>query len=263
MKKNVCKTNKKKLLKLINTLVIFLVLVTAYALSVYTSSFKEANLKLLSLFFYALFGFIGFYIVYAVAYLITMCTQIKNRKKQAIDIVECDEQLNQIFSDNKNKFKYNPKCNVAVNFNIYKDQVLSVIKQIAEGFNKAKSEYYYLSYTVYDALDIVDNVINGVDAKVSPIFGLLKAEDKPLKVVEKLLVSAVEKENAESVEKTQNSFIKSIADKLLSAGLMVFRKTLENTANDLIVFIGFEAFKAYNKNGAKYLPVIKKEDENA
>ena len=253
---------KRTWLKILKFMLVVLVCVIAYGIAVYTSSFEQANSKLVSLFLFALLGFLGFYVIYYVIYLITISIQVTKRKKAVATVIECDDAVSELFSDNKNKFRYNPKCDFKVNFDIYKEQVLSVIKQIALGFNKAKSDYYYLNYTVYDALEIIDNVINGVDVKISPIFKLLKAEDKPLIIVEKLLVKAIENDNKPKAEKEQNKFIKAVGEKLLNAGLFVFRRNLENTANDLMVFIGLEAFKAYNKNGAKYLPIIEKEGEN-
>ena len=256
--KNSDKISRKK--QIINLIIVCLALVISYALNVYTGSFKQANLKLLSLIFYSALGYITFFTVYYAVYFITLIFYNKKRKKIANAIVSCDDSVAEIFAGGKHRFNYDKKIPLSDNLSAYLDGVLKVVKEIADGYSLGKNEYYYLNFTVYDAIKIVGDAVDGIDVKISPIFKFLRAEDRPLKVVEKLLVSALEEEKGE--EKPKSNFVKSIVDTAKKAGVSLLKSPLENALNDLTVFVGYEAFKVYGKGKTEYLPSYK-EVENA
>lgn len=243
--------------KLLSFLAIILTLVLSYALNVYTGSFYKANVKLLWLFIYAVIGFFGFYFLYYVAYFITLIIYNSKNKKKAEEIVSCDDYIAEIFKDGDYRFRYDKKIKFSDNIVVYKDEVLSVIKKIAGDYSLDKSDYYYVNFTVYDAVKIIKDAVDGIDVKISPIFRLLRAEDKPIKVAEKLLVSALENEEKEvelKPEKPRNAFLQKIVDTAKKIGVAIIKNPLENALNDLTVFISYEAFKVYSKNGKKALP---------
>ena len=251
--KNSGKISRKK--QIINLIIVCLALVVSYALNVYTGSFKQANLKLLSLIFYSALGFIAFFIVYYAVYFITLICYNKKRKKTANTIISCDDSIAEIFAGGKHRFNYDKKITFNDNLTVYLDEVLKVIKEIADGYNLGRNEYYYLNFTVYDAIKIVGDAVDGIDTKISPIFKFLRAEDRPLKVVEKLLVSALEEEKRE--EKPKSAFVKAVVDTAKKAGVTLIKSPLENALNDLTVFVGYEAFKVYGKGKTEYLPSYK------
>ena len=255
------KTNAKTLKKgkVLSSVLVILALVLSYALNVYTTSFQDANAKLLLLFAYSLAGFLGFFVVYFIAYFITLLFYNKKRKKIAKTVVSCDDNIAEIFSDNKHKFKYDLKQNFNDNLTEYLNGVLQVVKQIADGYGVSKTDYYYLNFTVYDGIKIISDAIDGIDVKISPIFKFLHAEDKPLKIVEKLLVNALEGEKPESIlqEKQKPVIFKAFLDTAKKAGVMLIKSPLESALNDLKVFVSYEAFKVYGKDGKKYLPLQK------
>ena len=260
------KSLKRKGARIVKIIGIALVFVIAYGVSVYTSSFVETNNKLVSLFLYALIGFLGFYLIYYVFYLISLIIYKKRLKKRAKVVIDCDDNVEELFSNGKHRYNYDLKVNLKSNLNAYKDAVVSVVKEIAEGYNLKKGELNYLNFTVYDAIEIIQNAIDGIDSKISPIFKFLRAEDKPLSVVEKLLISAIENQpKPEELEPPKSvGFMSKIISKAKSAGMFLIKGSLENALNDVLIFIGYEAFKVYGKEGDKYLPVRSDGgDENA
>ncbi len=257
MKTQGLKTNEKisKKKQILSNLAVLLALILSYALNVYTGSFQEANGKLLSLLFYSLIGFLGFFVLYYTAYFITLLIYNKKRKKIAKTIVSCDDNIAEIFSDGKHHFKYDLKQGFNANLNGYLDGVLKVVKEIADGYKVGNSEYYYVNFTVYDAIKIVSDAVDGIDVKISPVFRFLRAEDKPLKVVEKLLVNALESEKSTPAldEKQKSGILKAVVDTAKKAGVLLIKNPLESALNDLKVFVSYEAFKVYGKDGKKYL----------
>ncbi len=263
MKTQGLKTNAKisRKRQILSSLAVVLALVLSYALNVYTGSFQEANGKLISLLFYSIIGYVGFYAIYYVAYLITLLFYNKKRKKIANSIVSCDDNIAEIFSDSKHQFKYDLKQSFNGNLNGYLDGVLKVVKEIADGYKVGDSEYYYVNFTIYDAIKIVSDTIDGIDVKISPVFKFLRAEDKPLKVVEKLLVNALESEKTTPipVEKQKSGILKAVVDTAKKAGVLLIKNPLESALNDLKVFVSYEAFKVYGKDGKKYLSTQKED----
>ena len=254
-----------KLNRFLKTVGVALVLIIAYAISVYTKSFSETNLLLLKLVIYSLCGFVGFYAVYFIAYLITLIIYNKRVKKIAKTVISCDDNVAMLFDGGKNTFKYDVKKDFKSNVNEYKNTALNVVDEVATGYGINKGNFYYLNFTVYDAIDVVRNAVDGVDNKISPIFRFLHAEDKPLIMVENLLISAIESEKEPKIEDENKkpSVLSSLINKAKMAGAFVLKGAIENAFNELLVFLSYEAFKVYGKDGKTYLPKTEGGDENA
>lgn len=260
-----CKKGGKTLSKkgIFSLVAVILALVVSYALNVYVYSFSEANAKLLSLVLYAIIGFLGFYVLYYIAYFITLFFYNKKRKKMANTIISCDDDIAMIFAGDAHRFNYDKNTTFVENINVYKNEVLSLIKEIADGCCVGGGRYYYLNFTVYDAIKIIGDAIDGIDVKISPIFKFLRAEDRPLKTVEKLLVNALESEKQDDIiepQKPKSTIIQSVVNKAKQVGFSLIKSPLENALNDLTVFIGYEAFKVYGKGKKAYLPSSKEVD---
>ena len=132
--------------------------------------------------------------------------------------------------------------------------MLDIVKDIATGFNKGGGRYYYLNYSIYDAVSVLDTTIDLFNSKITPIFKFLKAEDKPLNVVEKLLVSAIEKEETEEKKEreSKNNLLKKIGSKLFQGATFIFKGVIENTINSVVIFVASKAFEVYGKSGQKF-----------
>ncbi len=259
--KNGGKTSTKK--GIFSFLAVLLVLIVSYSLNVYTHSFVEANNKLISLFLYAILGYCGFYVLYYITYFITLLLYNKKCKKLAKNVISCDDDVSNLFSNDKHRFSYDKNLSFNDNINVYKEGVFNLIKQIAGGYSVGKGQYYYLNFTVYDAIKIINDAVDGIDVKISPIFKFLRAEDRPLKTVEKLLVNALENEGQLDVvepQKSKNAIVQSLVIKAKQVGISLIKTPLENALNDLRVFVGYEAFKVYSKSGKPYLPSSKEVD---
>ena len=256
---------KIKLNRFLKTAGAVLAVIIAYAISVYTKSFSETNVLLLRLVIYSLCGFVGFYIVYSIAYLITLVIYNRRVKKIAKTVISCDDNVAMLFSGGKNAFRYDVKKDFKHNINEYKNTALNVVEEVAAGYGINKGNFYYLNFTVYDLIDVARNAVDGVDNKISPIFKFLHAEDKPLSMVEALLVSAIESEKHPKIEeetKKPNAF-STLINKAKMAGAFVLKGAIENACNELLIFLGYEAFKVYGKEGKTYLPKAEGGDENA
>lgn len=241
--------------KFIKFFIIVLVMVISYFVSAYLYGHKQTLIKLLKLVFYFACGFISFYLLYWIASLITSAVYSIKRKNQAKVVISCDDDVSALMSNADYKFNYNVKFDFKQNANEYKTKLLSLVKAVAIGYNNKICEYYYLDYTVYDALDILSNVVDGLDYKITPIFKFLRAEDKPLKIVEKLLLNAIETSkrttNLDETHKKSN-VIEKIKGTIKKTGFFLIKGVIDSACNDLSTFIAFEAFKVYGKTGKSY-----------
>jgi hypothetical protein len=243
----------------LKTILAILLLIFAYAISVITSSFEETNKKFILVLLCALFGFVGFYVVYGICYLLAQFIYSIKAKKVIKSEIQLNTTIENYFIDKNYSFKYDRKKSFSSNVAQAKSDMLDIVKDIANGFNKGKGKYYYLNYSIYDAVSLLDTTIELFDSKITPVFKFLKAEDKPLNVVEKLLTTAIEKENSEVIKEPSKgvNFIKKIGSKILNTTAFIFKGVIENTINSLVVFIGSKAFEVYCKSGNKFNNVVK------
>lgn len=248
---NLDENKKAKLSGIFKTLFISLVLVASYVISVITSSFSQTNKKLLILLICFIGGVGLFLMIYSVFYLITFIRIGHRAKKKSKTAISCDDRASKYFEENTYRFKYNGKDTFSNNMNRLKVEALAIIKDVASIYGGADNKYYYLGFTVYDATSILYGALDLIDSKVSPIFKFLRAEDKPIKMVENALQKAIEDdENEQAVEDQKSSgFLKRIGLGVVKATANLFRGKIENAVTDIVKYVGFKAFEVYEKNG--------------
>ena len=254
--------NKKRKLKFFFKRVfkgaIFLIIfVLAYFLSYKFSGFYKTNLRLLTLLVCMALGFCAFHLIY---FIITLFAKISyNRKcKKA-------KENSLVFSDELNAMIYTEKYDFTYDFNLGLTDNLknafslgdSLVHDIAKKYDK-DGKYYYLNYTVYDSLLIVEDVTNGIYDRIDGFFKALKLQDLPLDIVEKKLLSLIETEKkAEEINEISTSqtgikkAISIVKKNFLHVGAkvttFVFKNKIEETINDIIKYVGEEAFKIYGQ----------------
>jgi hypothetical protein len=251
---------KLKLKSALKTVFIALVLALSYVLSVITSSFYQTNKKLIILVVCFLIGSALFWLTFAATYLITLLKIKRRAKKLLKSQITCDDRASEFFENNSYKFKYDKKRSLSENVLTLKEDALSIVKEIASIYGSGEDKYYFARLTVYDLTSVLNGVIDLVDSKVTPIFKLIKAEDKPLKVVENLLEKAIETEdiNEETTQPQKVSLLKKIGLKVVTLSTFLFKSKIENAVTDIVKFVGFKAFETYEKNGK----IIKGEGKN-
>ncbi|MBR3804924.1 MAG: hypothetical protein IKJ14_06235 [Clostridia bacterium] len=252
---------KLRIKSAIKTVFIAIVLAISYTLSVITSSFYQTNKKLIILVVCFLIGSALFWLIFAVCYLITLLKIKRRAKKLLKSQITCDDRASEFFENNSYRFKYDKKRSLSENVLTLKKDALSIVKEIASIYGSGEDKYYFARLTVYDLTSVLNGVIDLVDSKVTPIFKLIKAEDKPLKVVENLLEKAIETEDINEEDTTQPqkvSLLKKIGLKVVTLSTFLFKSKIENAVTDIVKFVGFKAFETYEKNGN----IIKGENKN-
>ena len=82
MKDSRCKQNKLKVKYFIKDIILLVFFACVYAFSVYKNGFKDTNIKLLTLFFYAGIGFLGAIVIYFIVLKISRLISYLNAKKR-------------------------------------------------------------------------------------------------------------------------------------------------------------------------------------
>ncbi len=250
------KSKKCKFKNFLKTALILIVFALSYFISAVTSSIYQTNIKLITLLICFVCGVLLFFIVYGALYLIALFKISKKTKKLINDEISCDDRASDFFNSNGYRFSYDLDKTFSKNIDSLKLDVVKFVKEIADGYGGHDNKYYYLGYTVYDAIDVIDGAIDLLDSKVSPIFKFLKIEDKPLKSVEHVLEKAINNDEKNDVisDEKKSSFFKKAGEKIVKATAYVFRGKIESTVTDVVKFIGFKAFELYSKNGNDYKP---------
>ncbi len=249
---NLDENKKAKLSSIFKTLFISIVLVTSYVISVITSSFSQTNKKFLVLLICFVSGVGLFLLIYSVFYLVTFIRIGNRAKKKSKSAISCDDKASKYFENNLYRFKYDSNTTFSANVQRLKTDALLIIKDVADIYDSGKDKYYYLGFTAYDATSILYGALDLIDSKISPIFKFLRAEDKPLNMVENLLEKAIESEELaenEVSEQKPQSLIKKIGLGFVKVTANLFRGKIENAVTDVVKYVGFKAFEVYEKNG--------------
>lgn len=247
--------NKKSKLKtVLKTALILVVLVVSYIISALTSSIYKTNIKLLTLAICLLLGIALFFVIYGIFYLLALIKISKKTKKLINSQISCNDKASEFFNKVDYKFKYDVKLPFNKNVDRLKADTLDLVKDIAVGYGSHDNKYYYLGYTVYDAIEVIDGAVDLLDAKIGPIFKLLRLEDKPLKTVEFALEKAINHDCEYEKISTENDigFLKKAGEKIAKATAYVFRGKIDNSITDVVKFIGFKAFEIYSKSGNEF-----------
>ena len=248
----------KFVLKRVLKAVIFLLIaIFAYATSYKFSGFYKTNIRLLTLFSCVAFGFALFFLLRIIFDVIAKITYAKKTKRaKAVESSQVDE-LNAMLFTEKYDFRYDFSLGLTDNLKHCFTLAESLVHDVAKKYGK-DNKYYYLNYTVYDSLIIVNDVSSGVYDKVDGFFRALKLQDLPLNVIENKLKDLIEKEkkveeiNVKAQEQTGiKKVLSDLKQNVLHVGAkvttFVFKNKIEETANDIIRFIGLEAFKIYGQ----------------
>ena len=193
-----------------------------------------------------------FLIIYGVLYLIAVIKISRKAKKMANFGISCDDRASKYFEEKSYKFHYDSKTSFIENLQTVKSDALSVIKDVAKIYGNGGDKYFYLGYTVYDATAILYGALDLIDSKITPIFKLLRAEDKPLNIVENLLEKAIENDKPleeESPLEEKQGFLKKIGLSIVKATTFIFKGKIETAVSDVVKFVGFKAFETFEKNG--------------
>ena len=241
---------KSKLKNAVKFTLIILFLIISYFISAITSSVYQTNIKFLILLICFLAGVMIFFLIYGLLYLIAFIKISRKTKRFIREEISYNDRADEYFSSSNYKYKYDTKKTFTQNLSEVKKDVLIVVKDVATYYGSHDEDYYYLGYTVYDALNVFDGAIDLLDEKISPIFKFLRIEDKPLKTVEFALEKAINS-HEEDCEKKPN-LINKVGGKLVKVTTFIFRSKIESTITDVVKFVGCKAVEIYSKSGCDY-----------
>ncbi len=237
---------------------LFLLVVVVYGLSYHFSGFYKTNVRLLTLVVCMALGFILFYIIYSIFSLFAKISYDKKSKKPKMEAFVYYDDLNAMLCSKKYDFTYDFNKSLTENLGVIFEKSASLVHDISIKCNK-DGKYYYLNCTSIDLLLVFGDIVDGLHNKVDGFFKLLNLQDKPLNFVEKRLVDLVEKdkqlagENLGLKEESNfKKFVTKIKENLLNISgkvtTYVFKHQIEESANDVIKFMGEEAFKVYGQD---------------
>ena len=97
------------------------------------------------------------------------------------------------------------------------------------------------------------------------LFKFFKCQDKPIGLIEKSLTKLIESEKQDSKEsedsvKGLQKFKTNLKNKALNVGLLLFSGKIEDTINEIYVFLAVESFNTYSKEGKNKYSQIYSED---
>ncbi|MBR6737822.1 MAG: hypothetical protein IKL82_05620 [Clostridia bacterium] len=223
----------------IKYLTLIFVLAVSITFSVLTYGWQETGKKYLTVAICAVCGYVLFFIIYYIAYLITLIAYSKKRKKYVKDQITCNEDIEKLAQNPKYEFKYRAKLSLQENFKNLFEVLKIAVHDVSKGFDKG-GRYFYLNYTVYDALSVIKTTIEVANEKFSKPLKLFKLEDKPIGFVEKKLLEIIENEQP----KKSNAFVQGV----LKAGTFVFSGLINSACNDFISYVIGEAYGVYGKD---------------
>ena len=241
------KPNAKKYLVMLGVFVIALII------SIITSGFQTTLYKFIELIVFAILGFILFYVVYFTAYFITKQVYSRNRKTYVKTQISTNADIERLVNNPKYSFKYQRKQSLTENVQTLIKTISVAVSDVSEGFEKG-GKYYYLNYTVFDAIAVLQETINLADEKFGGVLKKFKFYDKPIGFIESKLTELVEGE-----EPKKSS---PIIGGLIKAGAFVFANQLTSACNDFIAYVISEAYSVYGKDKQSFdFTKVEVEDE--
>lgn len=255
MKENKGKRNNVKLKYLIKDLILLVFFALVYLFSTYKNGFKETNIKLLTLFFYAGVGFVGAIIIYIVVVYLSRLIGYLNAKKREKLLKKL-----KVVEITNSKFSYDYKKGIPENFNNYLQVLGETLKSVATSCGY-KGKYLCLNFTLIDALYFVNNTLNILENKIdniltSPALKFFKLQDKPIGVIESTLNKLVD--NNEEKEEKKGFFSKYIGKPLTVGITFLFKETIDKELNKVVDYVGTEWCLIYGKNNKKLLKKLAK-----
>lgn len=242
----------KKLGGWVKFLGLILLVAVSFGVSIYLVGFIETLKKVVLLAILTLLGFIAFYIIYGILYLISAISYSRKRKKLANMVINCDEEVAIICSDERYRYSFNIDVPVKQNFSDFISLAKSAISSVADGYNKG-GKNFYLNYSAYDALGIISDVIDKLDDKLSGTLNFLKLNDKPIGILESALTNLIDKEKQEQHSPELPAVKDNFFTKLFAkAGRFLIKGKVDDLANDIIVFAIYESCKTFSKDGDEF-----------
>ncbi len=241
MSKRAIKSNKIK--TAIKYLVLSLIFIVAIVFSVLTSGYLETAKKFLMLLICATAGFILFYAIYGLCYLITLWVYKLKRNKHVKNQITCNSDIEKLVTSPKYNFKYNRKLSLNENIKELLSLLKVAVSDVSKGFDKG-GKYYFLNYTVYDALGFIKTTVQVANDKFEKPLKRFKLYNKPIGLVEKKLSEVIEGEQPKKSSKLASGAIK--------VGTFFFKGAINNACNDFISYVLSEAYNVYGKDKSSF-----------
>ncbi|MBO5713255.1 MAG: hypothetical protein J6R88_03555 [Clostridia bacterium] len=250
---------KKICLRALKIIALLALFVVSYAISYYLNGFEETNKKLITLLVLGVAGYVLFYVIYTIFYVITKIKLSLKNKRATKNVVNCDEEAAKIMQNQKYQFNFDTNLTFNDNLNSYLSQTVVMVEDVANVYSIG-GKYAFLNYTVYDAIDVVSNAIDVLHDKIdgfltSKALVPFKFYDKPISFVSSELNKLIYEEEKTPVieEEVKPKKTSAIKEKLMQigakAGKTVLRKPINNLANSITEFFASESVRVYGKNG--------------
>lgn len=250
------KSNKKRSLKVLKNIGLFLLVCLVFGVNCYFDGFSKTAFKILKLFVYCLYGIALFYILYYVGYFISLIAYKSNKKKNTEVVIDYDN-LTDLTKSIKYTFSYDREKSLPENAKGLFDVSKSLVFTVASSYG-AKGRYKMLNFTVYDAIGLIENVLNSTQAKVENVLDavpFVNLKEKPISFLENYLAKTLN--NVEDENKSKNVILGFV----ISKAVPLLKNQIDKEANELIGFVLEESFKLYGKKGKKFKLIIDEDVE--
>lgn len=233
---------KKRVLKISALFAVFFI---AIAYSIYKNGVLGTAKNLITLVVCAFLGYAAFYLV-VFLFRVILRKRRKKRAQKAVKSAEEDELQAQKLVESEGEFSYDKKLTPLENLKLAGNKALGIIKKASQKSKKKAGKYYFVNFTLYDAIDVFDDTVDKLHEKVDGIFGLLRMQNKPMGFLEKKLETALvggdeEKDDSVKEPKKENAFKKVLKKGGVNIALTVFSGKINAQINDLLDFIANES----------------------
>lgn len=237
---------KKRAMKITALSVVFL---AATAYSVYKNGVFGTAKNLLTLVIGAFLGYAAFYLA-VLLFRMVLRKRRRRRLKKAAPKTGADEAAYSLI-EKEGEFSYDKKSSPLENLKTVGVKALSIIKTASQKKPKKAGKFYFVSFTVYDAIDVFDDTIDKLYEKIDGIFCTFKMQNKPLGFLEKSLENALVQDEEPKIEpKKQSGFKKAVKEKGISFAAAIFKNQINAQVNDLLNFVAKEAVFVFGYSGA-------------
>lgn len=233
---------KKRVLKVSALFAVFFI---AIAYSVYKNGVLGTAKNLITLVVCAFLGYAAFYLV-VLSFRVILRKRRKKRAQKTVKSTGRGELQAQRLVESEGEFSYDKKLTPLENLKLAGNKALAIIKKASQKSKKKAGKYYFVNFTLYDAIDVFDDTVDKLYEKVDGIFGLLRMQNKPIGFLEKKLETALvcndeEKDDTPKEPKKENAFKKVLKKGGVNFALTVFSGKINAQINDLLDFIANES----------------------
>lgn len=233
---------KKRVLKISALFAVFFI---AIAYSIYKNGVLGTAKSMITLVVCAFLGYAAFYLVVLLFRVILRKRRKKRAQKAAKSAAEDELQAKRLV-ESEGEFNYDKKLTPLENLKLAGGKALAIIKKASQKSKKKAGKYYFVNFTLYDAIDVFDDTVDKLHEKVDGIFGLLRMQNKPIGFLEKKLETALvvgdeEKDDTPKEPKKENAFKKVLKKGGVNLALTVFSGKINAQINDLLDFIANES----------------------